>query len=76
MMSDFRLPKLGACAVRCDVVHYPPFRLHMGGRMPARNETTGHETKNLPFPAYGLLRPAVHSIRMQGAVFANGDRMP
>ncbi len=43
---------------------------------PRRNETNGTRKQNSPFPVSGLLRPAVSSIRLRGAVFASGDRRP
>ena len=48
----------------------------MGGRIPAlERDSTGHE-KNFPLPVSCLLRPAVYSTNLRGAVFANGGRIP
>ena len=43
---------------------------------PRRNEIERDTKKHFPSPVSCLLRPAVYSTNLRGAVFANGGRIP
>ena len=63
----------GRIPAACGIIFTVPTQWEI--RDPRRNDPTG-QFNLFPRLASGLLRPAVSLIRLQGAVFASGDKRP
>ena len=70
----FRIGAGLRCAAACVILSAVPPQWEV--EYPRRNEIERDTKKHFPSPVSCLLRPAVYSTNLRGAVFANGGRIP